>query len=131
MAFLVRESREVLGEPLRGDADLLGGALGAHRSVVSVGGDEVDRHQPVVRPLRESQHACPLYPTFYARLLYPTLRISDPYGRTLPPGWPLVKVKRTLAVGAWPYGGPTRGARLRARRCGNAWRAPPAGCRLR
>src|SRR6266404_5541604 len=127
--LLLRELLEDLGEPLRRDAELLGDALGAHRSVVSVGGDEVDRHQPVVRPLRESQHACPLYPMFYARLLYPTFRISDPYGRTLPPGGALVKVMGILAPGAWPYGGPTKGARLRARRPGTAWRPPRAGCR--
>src|SRR5260370_28207997 len=48
-------------------------------------------------------------PDFLCRLLYPTLRVSDLYGRTLPPGGPLVKVMGTLAAGAWPYGGPTRG----------------------
>src|SRR5258706_11054288 len=131
--LLLRALLEVFGEPLRRDAELLGDALGAHRSVLSGGGDEVDRHQPVIRPLGESQHACPLYPTFYARLSMPP-SISDPQG--------LRPVRSYSATRGAPCQGDRdfgrwglalrrshQGARLRARCRGTALRPPRAGGR--
>src|SRR5512137_2157042 len=42
--LLLRQPLEDLGEPLRGDVKLLGDSLGAHRALVTVGGDEMDGH---------------------------------------------------------------------------------------
>src|SRR5580765_6867762 len=86
---LLRQALEDLGQALGRNVKLLGDALGAHHPFIAMGRDEVHRHQSVVGPLGESEH---LFEFDLAgrvhsgRLpLYPTLRVADPYSRSLPP----------------------------------------------
>src|SRR6267142_3692998 len=80
------QALEDLGDELRGDVELLGDALGAHGSLIAVGGDVVHGHEPIVCPLREPQHSGSTFSVISSRSLYPTNLVSDPYSRSLPPG---------------------------------------------
>src|SRR5262249_53770355 len=62
---------EDLCQPLPGDVELLGDALGAHGTVLAMRSDVVDRHQAVVRTLGEPQHGYPTIPS------NPTISIAD------------------------------------------------------
>src|SRR6267143_4249241 len=54
---LLGEPLEDLGHELRRDRELLGNPLGAHRTEAVVDGDIMDRHQPVIGALGESEHS--------------------------------------------------------------------------
>src|SRR6266536_4381440 len=59
--LLLREPLQDLREQLRRDVELVGDALGAHRTEILVDRDVVDGHQSVVRTLGETQHRRPVY----------------------------------------------------------------------
>src|SRR6266478_3706378 len=83
--LVLGETLEDLGEQLARNVELLRDALGAHRALVTVGGDIVHRHQPVVSPLCEPQHA--VSPSS----LCTTKAISDTSSRSFAPTQPIVK----------------------------------------
>src|SRR6267378_4045501 len=54
---LLGEPLEDLGHELRRDRELLGNPLGTHRTEAVVDGDIMNRHQPVIGALGESEHS--------------------------------------------------------------------------
>src|SRR3989442_1598994 len=81
---LLGQPLEDLGHELRRDCELLGDPLGAHSAEAVVDGDIMNRHQPVIGALGESEHSvtCPCLSRLplYRRWFL----IGDCFGRILP-----------------------------------------------
>src|SRR5947207_200269 len=111
---LLREALQDLGEKLRRDVELVRDPLGAHHAAILVDRDVVDRHQPVVRSLREPQHPAPpsIPDDFYRRPLQS--EFGTPGGSCQAVRDTLVKEKRYAAAGYRPGSPPSASRSSRA-----------------